>query len=381
LGVGGRELDWFKSYLSERSQFVSIDGHNSILLQILTGVPQGSILGPLLFLIYINDLPECSEFLSKLFADDTALILCDNDLNNLILKANLEFQKVCKYFRINKLSLHTDKTKYIIISNSKQAHETPTKIFINNNNIGQNEKGLIHEIKRVLPSDDLPAIKYLGVYFDPNLNFKYHLQQLSVKLSRALFQIRRVKNLLSKAALKTLYFSLFHCHIIYAIEIWSIAPLSAVNELFIKQKAVIQILSGAKYNSHTAPLFKDLKILQLHTLIQLYLAKIMYFYKNNKLPSRFENTWLTGAAQNLLVGGPLLRNAEDYVIPFARTDHLRRFPLTAAPEVWNPLPLALKNSPSVSLFCNNFKNIYLDMLPSTPECTRLFCPVCQVVPN
>jgi hypothetical protein len=222
---------------------------------------------------------------------------------------------------------------------------------------------------------------YLGVYFDPNLNFKYHVQQLSVKLSRALFQIRRVKNLLSKEALKTLYFSLFHCHIIYAIEIWSLAPKSAINELFIKQKAIIRIVSGAKYNSHTAPLFKELKILQLHALIQLQLAKIMYFYKNNLLPACFENTWVTGAAQNLLVGGPLLRNAADFVIPFARTDHLRRFPLTTAPEAWNSLPLELKNSPTVSVFCNNFKNVNLSMLPSSPVCTRLFCPVCQAAPN
>jgi hypothetical protein len=381
LGVGGRELDWFKSYLSDRTQFVSIDGHNSILLQILTGVPQGSILGPLLFLIYINDLPGCSEFLSKLFADDTALLLCDDDLDSLIVKANLEFQKVCKYFRSNKLSLHPDKTKYIIISNSRQVHVTPTQIFINNNNADQNEQGLIHEIKRVLPSDDVPAIKYLGVYFDPNLNFKYHVRQLSVKLSRALFQIRRVKNLLSKEALKTLYFSLFHCHINYAIEIWSLAPKSSINELFIKQKAIIRIVSGAKYNSHTAPLFKELKILQLHNLIQLQLVKIMYFYKNNLLPACFIDTWLTGAAQNLLVGGPLLRNADDFIIPFARTDQLRRFPQVTAPEAWNSLPLELKNSPTVSVFCNNFKNAILTMLPAEPVCTRLFCPVCQAAPN
>jgi uncharacterized protein YpbB len=140
---------------------------------------------------------------------------------------------VCKYFRHNKLSLHPDKTKYIIISNSRRIHETVTKIFINNNNIDQNDPSLIHEIKRVLPSDEIPAIKYLGVYFDPYLNFKYHVQQLSLKLSRALFQIRRVKNILSKEALKTLYFSLFHCHIVYAIETWSLASKSLIDDLFI----------------------------------------------------------------------------------------------------------------------------------------------------
>jgi hypothetical protein len=92
LGVNNMELAWFKSYLTNCSQFVSIDSINSVLLQILTGVPQGSILGPLLFLIYINDLPECSDFFSKLFADDTALILCEDDLESLVRKANIEFQ-------------------------------------------------------------------------------------------------------------------------------------------------------------------------------------------------------------------------------------------------------------------------------------------------
>jgi hypothetical protein len=129
-------------------------------------------------------------------------------------------------------------------------YETATGIFINNNNVGQNDPLLVHEIKRVLPSDNVPAIKYLGVYFDPNLNFKYHVQQLpvSAKLPRALFHIRRVTNILSSDALKTLYYSLFHCHIVYAIEIWSLASKNLINDIFLKQKAVVRTISGSNYN-------------------------------------------------------------------------------------------------------------------------------------
>jgi Reverse transcriptase (RNA-dependent DNA polymerase) len=147
VGVIGTELRWFHSYLSDRYQFVSIDDCISDLLQIMVGVPQGSILGPLLFLIYINDLPECTELLSKLFADDTAIINEDDNLDRLLLKTNLEFQKVCRYFRMNKLSLHPDKTKFLIISNSTTIWDAPASIFINNNNPGQNNASLIYKFK------------------------------------------------------------------------------------------------------------------------------------------------------------------------------------------------------------------------------------------
>jgi hypothetical protein len=142
IGVVGNELSWFQSYLSNRTQFVCVNECLSESLNISVGVPQGSILGPLLFLIYINDLPGCTDLLTKLFADDTAIINEDDNLDRLIQKTNTEFQKICTYFRKNKLSLHPDKTKYIIIANSPNIHDTPLSIFINNNNPGQNNCNL-----------------------------------------------------------------------------------------------------------------------------------------------------------------------------------------------------------------------------------------------
>jgi hypothetical protein len=117
-------------------------------------------------------------------------------------------------------------------------------------------------------------------------------------------------------------------------------------------------------------------------LISMHLAKIMFFYKNSRLPACFNNTWLTRMNRDILTGGPLLRNLDEseYVIPFARTDQLRRFPVTSAPEAWNALPTEIKLLPSISSFCCNLKKNYLSTLPSVPECNRLYCSVCQVLP-
>jgi hypothetical protein len=109
--------------------------------------------------------------------------------------------------------------------------------------------------------DKVPAIKYLGVYFDQNLNFKYHISHISSKLSRALFSLRAVKNLLPQNSLKTLYYSMFQCHLIYAIEIWSSAAASIIRPIISKQKAAICIIAKKRYNDRSEPFFKQLSIL------------------------------------------------------------------------------------------------------------------------
>jgi hypothetical protein len=128
LGVRGTELKWFQSYLNQGQQFVVVNGLPSSLLYILLGVPQGSILGPLLFLIYINDLPSCSKLLSFLFADDTTLLDNDANITTLVAHVNTEFKRVVYYFRAHKLALHPNKTKFVIFSH---ANFTNTPLVIN----------------------------------------------------------------------------------------------------------------------------------------------------------------------------------------------------------------------------------------------------------
>jgi hypothetical protein len=136
LAVRGVALEWFRHYLSDRKQFVFLNGKCSSLLNILLGVPQGSILGPMLFLIYINDLPAASSLFCSLFADDTKLLASGPDIYALTTFVNEEFQKVVQYFRLHKMALHPSKTQFLLFTNSAAVKNNPPEIFINNNDIG-----------------------------------------------------------------------------------------------------------------------------------------------------------------------------------------------------------------------------------------------------
>ena len=126
------DFQWFKNFLFlHREQFVYINGTSSNLTFCNSGVPQGSILGPLLFIIYINDLPGCSKFLALLFADDTTLLMSHEDIDILMQQANNEFLKIVTFFRSHKLSLHPLKTKFMIFSNSNKVKAMNLNLNIN----------------------------------------------------------------------------------------------------------------------------------------------------------------------------------------------------------------------------------------------------------
>ena len=200
--------------------------------------------------------------------------------------ANIEFRKICEFFRVNRLVLHPDKTKFILLTRSK-IKQINLNIFCDNNNNDQNLAENISVIGQVCSSDTVPAIKFLGVFFDPDLNFKFHIASLKNKLSRALYALRSVKNTLSKTSLQLLYNSIFHCHLLYSIQIWSCTSSSNTYELFKLQKAAVRIISGAKYNAHTEPLFKNLQILPLPDLISFSKLQFMQRFSQKFLPTSF----------------------------------------------------------------------------------------------
>ena len=378
MGINGVALRWFESYLSERKQFVRIGKNNSEMREINSGIAQGSILGPILFLIFINDLPKSTLLKLLLFCDDTTILASGKNLDELIEFVNIELVKISQWFRSNQLSLHPDKTKFTIFSPSPSLIPwNDINIYIDNNepNSLNPDQNLIKKINFINHESQTPAIKFLGMYLDPALNFKFHINEVSKKLSKSLFCLRRCKNLLTEKALKSLYYSLFHSHLIYGIQIYSCASPSNLNQIIIKQKKAVRCIKNSRYNAHSGILFKELKILPFESLCSYFKLKFMYEYKNHLLPRSFVNLWNIRGSMN---GNHLLRNNNEFTVPRFRLSLVERLPLCSFPNHWNKFidTFGVKNSLTRKQFCAKLKKNMLESIPTV--CVRLLCPSCHL---
>jgi len=376
-GVRGTELLWFKSYLSNRKQFVTIENFNSFLTEVLLGVPQGSILGPLLFLIYINDLPLSSKLFALLFADDTTLLASASDVESLCTLVNSEFKKTCDFFRSNRLMLHPDKTKMLFFSTTSKGEGV--KIYCNNNNDLLLDPNLIKEISLVSNTDEIPAVKFLGIFIDSNLSFKFHITTIRKKLSKALYTLRMAKNILSSKNLKLIYYSIFHCHLdlVYAIQIWSCGPSTFINDLFKLQKNAVRTICNAKYNSHTEPLFKKEEILPLPDLITYFKLQFMQRFTQKFLPSSFDRVWVRNSIRNIGENKIQLRNDNRLRLPLSRLSLTDRLPTYDFARTWELFPdEQIKFIRKKNIFDQQLKNYFIKDLSDTVTCNRLFCPAC-----
>ncbi len=343
MGVGGVGLAWFESYLSNRCQVVDINGKFSSKKTINISVMQGSVLGPLLFLIFINDLPNASEILRLLlFADDTCALDTDQSLEVLIPRVNAELQKVANWFVVNKISVNVTKCKYIIFKNQrKKIPSNLEAVIFNSNEINKpNNPNNIIPLERIHSMNQSnKTYKYLGILIDENLNFNSHVNQICSKLSRALFCLNRVKHKLNSKSLRTLYFSLFHSHLLYCNIIFNMTSQTNLNKISILQKKAIRTITKSAYNAHTANLFTTLSILPFEKIIKLKNACFMHsiYFKNHH--HSFNNVWSLNLQREL---DHTLRNQNMFYLPFPRSDHFKKSPLYLLPKFWNDLPAELK---------------------------------------
>ena len=297
-GIKDTSLSWFRSYLNNRSQYVEYNGTKSSCQKITCGVPQGSILGPLLFLVYINDLPQVSDKLFALmFADDSNMFLSGNNLEQLITTMNTEMTNVVEWLRANKLSLNLKKTHFIIFSKGRPSTIIPNRGQHNSNN--NNEQTHKINFNPKLPPttkliiDNVPVTrktctKFLGVIIDERLTFKEHIRHIKGKISRGLGILYKSKSILNKPTLIQLYNSFICPYLNYCITVWGntlptyLAPINSI------QRRAIRVIAGKTRRDDADPLFKDLKILKFRELYAFNIQTLMHQYYHSNLPKIFE---------------------------------------------------------------------------------------------
>ena len=210
------ELSWFRSYVSNRKQFRRVKGVNSDIGEIEVGVPQGSCLGPLLFLVYINDLPEAVQGSSvTMYADDTSLCHQSHDLTHLNEAINSDLSKLEACLQGNKLSLNVAKTHSMVISTKQKYNSLKIRSEALELKIRDNELEVAQKTK------------YLGVQID----WKEQIKTVSANVSRAIDFLRRAKSFLPLASLKTLYTGIVEPHFRYCCSVWGCAGSTDINQL------------------------------------------------------------------------------------------------------------------------------------------------------
>ena len=323
-GIRGLPLAWFTSYLRSIQQCVKINSSLSSVRTVNIGVPQGSDSGPILFLLYINDLPHVSNLFSTiLFADDTTLTLCDANYNNLINLTNAELEKVKQWTVSNRLSLNVDKTFAIMFSNRPNDIQP---VMFGNEAVTQVSKG-----------------KFLGITIDTRLTFGPHISSVCTKLSKSVGIINKLKDTVPQDILIKLYYSLIYPYIIYCNLTRGGTYLNHLQPLINVQKRIIRVINNESYYAHTNPLFYKSKILKVRDVHVFLLAQ--YMYKCNSSNS------ITTVSHNYCT-----RQMGNAVAAYQRLTVSQHSISYSAPHVWNSIPENVKNSTSLSQFKHLFKN-------------------------
>ena len=163
-GIQGKTLDWFKSYLTNRTQRSSVNGCLSDFTTLKRGVPQGTILGPLLFLIYFNDLPDCLSFsIPRMYADDTYNTYAGSDLHLIQSSLSHDLEKLSKWLVSNRLTLNATKTEFMLIGSRRRLSTLSDTLELSIDNV---------------PIEQVPSVKSLGIYIDENLTWHSHIDKL-----------------------------------------------------------------------------------------------------------------------------------------------------------------------------------------------------------
>jgi len=330
-GFRGIALNWIKDYLSNRKQFVVYNNEKSQMVDFNIGVPQGSILGPLLFLLYVNELPEISHKLSYVqFADDTNIFITGKSLSDISSIINEEMILISEWIKNNRLSLNVVKTNYMIMSSRAKQYDCNDCVISIDDVI----------LERVYET------KFLGVMLDDKLLWKSHIEYICNKISKCMGILIKARKILGICSLVTLYNALIKPYLIYCNIIWGNTYTKYLNKVNILQKKIIRIITFSGFNTHTGPLFRKLKIMSTSQLYDYFTSIFVFRSLNNLLPERFTRIFVHNVTSRKtceLRPHFCTKKASEFSIKFS------------GPNIWNKLPRKIQTSKSVSSFKSQMK--------------------------
>ena len=344
---GFERIFWifFKSYLSNRSQYCHINGIESKVKSIKYGVPQGSILGPLLFIIYMNDLPQYVKDANiTMYADDTSLYKSFNSISQLNEQLIPSFCKVCEWLKSNKLSLNTVKTEFMIIGTRHKLNKldilpecTPYLIKMND-----------FEIKRA------KVVKYLGLMIDDNLTWDKHIKYISGKIKRNIGVIKRVRSFIPQESLITLYQTMIEPYFRYCNIVWGGCNETLKDKLQVLQNRAARAIKNVKYEiADHKLLLNELGWLNIRNLIKLDLGSFIYKTQNNLIPCEINDYFVsTSEVHSYQTRSSTNRN---FYLPRAKTVNLGKSTYYSASKLWNDIPKNIRDAQSLDCFKDKLK--------------------------
>ena len=356
-GIRGCMLEWLKSYLNSRQQYVEFNGCKSNASFITTGVPQGSILGPLLFIIYINDLPCCTKLHTVKFADDSNFVIKGKDLPSLSETLNIELRNVDEFFKANKLKLNAKKTKLVCFRRKgRDVNLDDYPVYLDNEKLDFEEE-----------------TTFLGMRLDSHLTWDKHCQHVANTISKNNGVLSRAKKLLPTSSLRLLYNSLILPHLQYGLAAWGGCSGQNKKRIINIQKRAIRTICKSYVSSHTEPRMKALCLLKLEDLYTQQCATLVHDIINKRAPIKI------ASLISLSCDTQSQRLRSQSSNPLLVREQLGRCKVSSCsfrvkgPTCWNCLPIELQSVTGKTTFKSQLRKHLIAPYQTSLVCTNPRC--------
>ena len=339
-GIRSNTHTLLKSYLENRWQYVKVNKIKSQLCQCNVGVPQGSVISSLLFLIHINDIKFCTNMNVLNFADDTLIYHNTKNTNNIEQWLNKEFHNVNCWMDYNHLKLNLTKTKFIIFSPNTSKFKSLKNITLTGKN-----NNVIEQVN---------SCNYLGIIIDNKLTWKLHIENLKSKLSKIIGVLYRIRYFLNKQSLNLILHSLILSKIKYGLMCYGRANKSTINPINILLNRALRCINFLKtQDKRTTLIYHEEGILNVEDLIKLELAKFCYKFERKLLPTPFSNFFIDISK----IHQYNTRNSKHNFYTVKQNNKWGYNKIAnLGPKVWNDIPNEIKESKSIRIFNQMYKN-------------------------